>query len=145
MRKYLIIFAMLFTTTSLFAKVFYVVPKSGEVAVYKNKTRRMNERALEKVTSSSKLKVLSTSSGYYKVKNESSGKTGWVEQRLVSKTSGKAFVFDEAVVEGYGMENSFMNVTDVDQDESAPIELEKSFMSSIKRNSDRESVRRALK
>ncbi len=146
MKKYTIILSMLFLTASLFANVFYVVPKSGSVAVYKNKNRNMNEKAIEKV--SGRLKVLSSSGKHYQVKVEGSGKKGWIEQRLVKKVQGaqgKAFTFDDAIVEGYGMEHSFMNITEVDQTEAAPIELDRSFLSAIKRNSDKESVRRALK
>ncbi len=131
---------LLFISMS-FAEKFYVLPNSANVSVYANKSRQMNEKALEKVGKDDRLKVIKKSGGYYNVRTEA-GNIGWVETRLVSKTEGKAYTFDDVEVEGYLDNPTPIYITDMDQTESAPIELDRSFADALKQDTDKERVMR---
>jgi len=132
---------VLFTAYSFGQKVGYVLPTSDAIAVYTNQVRQVNEKALETVGKTDRLKVVETASNHYKVLTPS-GKTGWVEKRLVSKTDGKVETFDGVEVQGYLDNPTPLVITDVDQGYTAPIDINRSFKDALKNNADKEMISR---
>jgi len=131
----------IFTAYSFGQKSFYVLPTAENTAVYANQVRQMNEKALESVGKTDRLKVIETAGSHYKVQSPS-GKTGWVEKRLVSKTEGKVETFDGVEVQGYLDNPTPLVITDMDQGYSAPIDINRSFKDALKNNADKEMISR---
>jgi hypothetical protein len=133
---------LLTVATLIIAKTFYVLPNSNNLGIYKNKVRQMNEAALIKVGKEDRLKVIEKNGNYYKVRADESGTIGWVETKAVSKTDGKAYTFDDIEVEGYLDNPTPIYITDMDQTQSAPIELDRSFADALKQDTDKERIMR---
>ena len=123
------------------AGTFYVLPNTENVGIYKNQVRQMNEQAILKVGKQDRLKVIEKKGKYYKVRAENKD-IGWVETRLVSKTDGKSYAFDDVEVEGYLDNPTPIYINDMNQAESAPIELDRSFADALKRDTDKEHIMR---
>lgn len=139
--KTMLILLTIFVAYSFGQKTFYVLPTSNDVALYANSVRQMNEKALETVGKTDKLKVLETSGSSYKVQSPS-GKTAWVEKRLVSKTDAKVETFEGVEVTGYLDNPTPLVITDMDQGYSAPIDINRSFKDALKNNADKEMITR---
>jgi hypothetical protein len=135
--------AILLTFAALIsAETFYVLPNTGNLGIYKNKVRQMNEAALIKVGKDDRLKVIEKSGSHYKVRADASGTIGWVEKKSVSKTDGKAYTFDDIEVEGYLDNPTPIYITDMTQTNTAPIELDRSFADALKQDTDKERIMR---
>ncbi len=139
--KTMFVLLAIFTAYSFGQKNFYVLPTSENIAIYANDVRQMNEKALESVGKTDKLKVIETSGKNYKVQSPS-GKTGWVEKRLVSKTDAKVETFEGVEVTGYLDNPTPLVITDMDQGYSAPIDINRSFKDALKNNADKEMITR---
>lgn len=124
-------------------KTFYVVPTKDNVQVYENKVRQMNEKAIESVGKGDRLKVIESSGKLYKVKTDS-GKLGWIEKRYASKTQGTVETFEDVEVQGYLDNPTPLYITDMDQGESAPVDIDRSFKDALKRNADKDMISRTL-
>lgn len=146
MRIALIAFmSLVFVSTSIFARApKYVQPKKGNVGIYKNETRSVNESAIAKVGLNDRLKVLQSKRNHYRVRADD-GTTGWVEKRLVASAAGKSFMFDDAEVIGYLDNPTPVYIIDADSKDATPIKLDRSFAEALRENVDRESVERQNK
>ena len=125
------------------AKIFYVLPNKEGVQVYKNEVRQMNEQAMEVVGKNDRLKVIESSRNNYKVKTDK-GNIGWIEKRLASKTEGTVETFEDVEVQGYLDNPTPLYITDMDQGESAPVDIDRSFKDALRRNTDKETISRTL-
>lgn len=124
-------------------KTFFVVPTKDNVQVYANKVREMNEKAIEAVGKSDRLKVIESSGKLYKVRTDS-GNIGWIEKRYASKTQGTVETFEDVEVQGYLDNPTPLYITDMDQGESAPVDIDRSFKDALKRNADKDMISRTL-
>ncbi len=132
---------LLFSSFVSAAKPFYVLPNKEGVQVYKNEVRQMNEQAMEVVGKNDRLKVIETSRNNYKVKTDK-GNIGWIEKRLASKTEGTVETFEDVEVQGYLDNPTPLYITDMDQGQSAPVDIDRSFKDALKRNADKETISR---
>lgn len=144
MRKISILLAILVTFSVSFAqKVFYVIPTKEAIGLYKNQVRQINEKPIETLNKESRLKVISSKGKYYKVKSDA-GNIGWVEKRLVTKVDAKVETFGDAEVTGYLDNPTPLYITDMDQGESAPVDVDRSFKDALTRNADKEKIERKV-
>lgn len=119
----------------------FVQPNKNNVGIYRNETRGVNETAILTVGVNDRLKVLSASRNFYKVRTDD-GNEGWIEKRLVAAASGKSFLFDDAEVIGYLDNPTPVYIIDADSKDATPIKLDRSFAEALKENIDRETVER---
>ncbi len=141
--KTIVMSILLLSSFAAAAKNFYVLPNKSGVPVYKNEVREMNEAALETVGKNDRLKVVETSRNSYKVKTDK-GNYGWIEKRFASKTKGSVETFEDVEVQGYLDNPTPLFITDMDQSESAPVDIDRSFKDALKRNADKETISRTL-
>ncbi len=141
--KATLVFIILFSSFASAQKVFFVVPKKANVALYKNKVRQMNEKAIQTVGKNDRLKVIESSGKHYKVRTDD-GKIGWIEKKAAEKTGGKVETFEDVEVQGYLDNPTPIFITDMNQENSAPVDIDRSFKDALKRNADKETVSRNL-
>ncbi len=141
--KATLVFIILFSSFASAQKVFFVVPTKANVALYKNKVRQMNEKAIQTVGKKDRLKVIESSGKHYKVRTDD-GKIGWIEKKVAAKTGGKVETFEDVEVQGYLDNPTPLFITDMDQENSAPVDIDRSFKDALKRNADKETVSRNL-
>ena len=116
----------------------YVLPNKGNTPVYE-KANKGTEIA--RVSKDDRLQVMSEKGSVYRVKTPD-GKIGYVAKKSVSKTDGKAYTFDNITVEGYLDNPTPIYITDMDDGQNAPIDLDRSFAEALKKNADKERVMR---
>jgi hypothetical protein len=122
----------------------FVQPTKGDVGLYQNEIRGLNEQALAMVGVDDRLQILKSGRNNYQVKT-ASGQVGWVEKRFVVATSGKKFMFDDAEVIGYLDNPTPVYIIDADSKDATPIKLDRSFADALRQNVDRETVDRQVK
>lgn len=116
-------------------------PTQNKVGVYKNRVRGQDEKAIAKIGKDDRVVVTKVQGNKCLVKTDS-GEQGWVEKRLLAKTTGKAYTFGDATVTGYMDSPTPFYITDADRGQTEPIDIEKSFLENITQNADKEIVLR---
>lgn len=141
--KIITILVCFIVSFSFAQKTFYVVPKKDKLPVYKNEVRQMNEKAIETVSITDQLKVIEATRNHYKVKTDK-GNTGWIEKKFAKKTQATVETFEDVEVQGYLDNPTPLYITDMDQEESAPVDIDRSFKDALKRNADKETISRTM-
>jgi len=120
----------------------YLVPEKNGVPVYAGKTRHRQEIPLFKVDRNDHLTQLSESRDRYRIRN-SKGKTGWILKTDVKKVNAsRAFVFDNAAVQGYLDNPTPVYIIDADDPNETSITLDHSFSDALRRNIDKFTAER---
>ncbi|MGM0461084.1 MAG: SH3 domain-containing protein [Fibrobacterota bacterium] len=121
---------------------FYVRPVRS-IGIYENRTREVNEQAITEVDENNRLRVTDSQGRYYYVVFESENTEGWVEQRNVARTDGKAYTFDNVTVQGYMDNPTVLSVQDQMSDLTAPIDIDRDFKDAMRQQVDKEEVMRS--
>ena len=138
MRLSVFMFSVLLFVSATFAQDQYVLPKKSDTPVYE-KANKGTE--ITRVSKDDRLQVMSDKGSMYRIKTPD-GKIGYVAKKSVSKTDGKAYTFDNIEVEGYLDNPTPIYITDMDDGQNAPIDLDRSFADALKNNADKERVMR---
>ena len=142
MKTFLIIFVCLVVVFAADQVKKYVTPKVDNIGVYQNEVRGLYETPIFTVNTSDRLIVLTDKGKDYKIQN-STGQVGWVEKRYVVATGrNKTFVFDNADVVGYLYNPTPIYIIDADDQNTDPINLNRSFKEEMKENVDKETTER---
>lgn len=139
MRLTILALIILSLATAAVAQDKYVLPNRSDTPIYENANN--SAAVVSKVSKDDRLQVMKESGSFYRVKTPT-GKIGYVEKRKVSQTEGKAYTFDNIEVEGYLDNPTPIYITDMDDGQNAPIDLDRSFAETLKRNADKERVMR---
>lgn len=120
----------------------FIMPLNDNVAVYKNKTRKLHEKPLFKMNIDDRYLIIENVDEYVKIKNKNS-EVGWVESRLIKKVKASSgFVFEKKLVEAYEISPLTSIIFGDNTWQDTIVMPDRSFSESIKTNVDRETIAR---
>jgi thymidylate synthase len=135
-------FLLLMVGASLsFAQEQFFVRPVRSIGIYENRIREVNEQAIKDVDENDRLRVTDSQGRYYYV--EVDDVEGWVEQRNVARTDGKAYTFDDVTVQGYMDNPTVLTVQDQMANLTAPIDIDRDFKDAMRQQVDKEEVMRS--
>ncbi len=113
------------------------------VRIYKNKTRKLNEKPIYELRAGEVVEVLKSSGDKYYVKHYS-GVKGWVEKRLLRKAKdiGKTMAFTGEQVLGELGDIEPVIIFEDEDNKLKGVKIERSFKDEMKANVDKEQMER---
>ncbi len=118
---------------------------TGDAGIYKNKTRKTDEKALLDVSSGDNVEVIKSAGGKYKVKHYS-GTVGYIEKSKVRKAQkiggGKNLTFSGENIMGELGEIEGVFLFEDDQALNKGLKVERSFKEEMKAPEDKENLER---
>lgn len=142
MRRALLTLALLASTA--LAATRQLISAGGEVPLYANQKRAVNEKAVYTATSTETFAEIKRAGGMVQVRTKD-GQELWTDARLVkeySQAQGASMDLGSGKIDGYLDNPQAVYILQEDASALGGIQLERSFVDAIQGNMDRESVER---
>lgn len=140
MRRLFLIALLISASAAMAAK--QLISSGGEVALYANQKRAVNEKATYTATSTETFAEISRSGGMVKVRTKD-GQELWAEAKAVkefSQAQGANMDLGSGKIEGYLDNPQAVYILQEESNAMGGIQLDRSFVDAIQGNMDREAT-----